>query len=212
MSFLIPLTDEEIISNSRFEIDYGQVSLFDAMAFILNGESTFTIVSVKTGKRFTYRCKQSFRYNHEQKKELPEERWFVSVLTGPDNTSDYSYAGTIDRKDYTGKWVLRTTPKSRITEGADSFKSFQFVFELLQSSVTRIDSFRDKLLIYHDGKCSKCGRALTDPVSVAIAMGPICNSMAHKQFKDGCKKRGIKIDKANNKLIYPDNYKGKRLN
>ena len=206
----IPLTDAEIISNSRFEIDYGQISLFDGLAYILGGEAIFSFVSVATGKKFTYKCEQAEKWDIKLNKKVKQERWFVSVLTGPDNNTNYTYAGTIDEKDNLGKWIIRTTKKSGMSSEADSFKAFVTVLDILQSSVQRINAYREKLLIYHDGTCSKCGRRLTDITSVAISAGPICSPDAHKQFKAGCKKRGIKIDKETNKLIYPPGYVGKR--
>ena len=195
-----PKTDEEIIEDSRFEIESGQISLFDSLNYILGGESTFTILSVKTGKRFTFKCSQSKKWNDTLKKEVPQERWFISVLTGSDNNSDYSYIGTIDSKE-NGKWVLRLTQKSKISKEAPSYIAFTTILDYLQNSVKFINSLRDKLKIYHDGNCSKCGRHLSDPVSVSVGQGPICNKSAHAQFKAGCKKRGIIIDKKNNKLI-----------
>ena len=198
----IPLTDAEIISNSRFEIDYGQISLFDGLAYILGGEAIFSLVSIATGKKFTYKCVQATRWDNKLNKKVPYDRWFLSVLTGPDNNSDYTYAGTIDEKNNIGRWIIRTTTKSGMTSEADSFQAFVTVFDILQSSVERINAYRQKLLIYHDGNCSKCGRTLTDPVSVSVGQGPVCNPSAHAQFKAGCKKRGIIIDKKNNKLTF----------
>jgi hypothetical protein len=40
----------------------------------------------------------------------------------------------------------------------------------------------------------------------------VCAPEAHRQFKEGCKKRGIKINKEANKLIYPEGYVGKKWN
>jgi hypothetical protein len=207
----ISLTDAEIISNSRFETDYGQISLFDGLAYILGGEAIFSLVSVATGKKFTYQCVQATRWDNKLNKKVLTERWFLSVLTGPDNNSNYTYAGTIDNK-VNEKWVIRTTEKSGMTAEADSFKAFVAVLNILQSSVEIINAYREKLLIYHDGNCSICGKHLTTIVSVSCSMGPVCAPEAHAQFKAGCKKRGIKIDKETNKLIYPAGYVGKKWN
>ena len=67
----IPLTDAEIISNSRFEIDYGQISLFDGLAYILGGEAIFSLVSVVTGKKFTYKCAQATKCDNKLNKKVP---------------------------------------------------------------------------------------------------------------------------------------------
>lgn len=198
-------TELQIIEDSRFEIETGQISLFDSLNYIMAGDATFTFLSVKTTKRFTFKCEQSKKYDETLKKVVKQDRWFVSVLTGRNNDSDYSYIGTIDSKS-NNKWILRFTAKSKVTKEAPSAIAFNFILDALQNSVSSIDKLRDKLKIFHDGNCSKCGRHLTDPISTAIGQGPICASYEHKSYKQGCKKRGIIIDKENNKLIYPENY------
>ena len=167
-----PKTDEQIIEDSRFQIETGQVSLFDSLAYILGGEATFTTLSVKTGKRFTFKCVQSKEWDPTLKKDMPKERWFISVLSGPDNNSDYSYIGTIDSKE-NNKWILRLTKKSKVSSESDSFKAITTILDYLQNNVKFIDSLREKLKIYHDGSCSKCGKTLTTPVSVATSFRPI---------------------------------------
>jgi hypothetical protein len=200
-----PKTDDQIIEDSRFEIESGQVSLFDALAYILGGDACFTTLSIKTGKRFTFKCEQSKKWDNTLNKEVPQDRWFISVLSGPDNNSNYSYIGTIDTKE-NNKWILRLTAKSKVSTEAESFKAITTILDYLQNSVKFIDGLRDKLKVFHDGNCSKCGRHLTDPVSISTSFGPICAPLSHKSFKQGCKKRGIIIDKKNNKLIYPEGY------
>ena len=61
-----------------------------ALAFILGGNATFTVVSKRTGKRYTYRVRVA-----------PEDHecFFASVLVGPDNTADYQYLGYFIRQD-----------------------------------------------------------------------------------------------------------------
>lgn len=198
-----PKTDEQIIEDSRFEIETGQVSLFDALNYILGGEATFTTLSVKTGKRFTFKCSQLKHYDKTLKKDMPQEMWFVSVLTGPDNNSNYSYIGTIDTKE-NNKWIIRLTKNSKVSKEAPSFVAFQTILDYLQNNVKFINGLLDKLKIYHDGSCSKCGKTLTTPISVSTAFGPVCNPAAHRSYREGCKKRGIIISK--DKLIYPEGY------
>lgn len=59
--------------------------MLDIRNFLLAGKAIFTVVSKKSGNRFTYKVK---KYDNG-------DLWFVSVLTGPDNYSSYSYLGTI---------------------------------------------------------------------------------------------------------------------
>ena len=59
----------------------------DAKRFALAGKSTLTLVSKRTGIRFTYRVSVS-----------PDGQChFVALLSGPDNEADYQYLGRISR-------------------------------------------------------------------------------------------------------------------
>jgi hypothetical protein len=60
---------------------------FDLKTFIYAGNATFTVTSVKTGARFTFKV--------SRKKDDPEAPLFVALLGGPDNVSDYRYMGII---------------------------------------------------------------------------------------------------------------------
>jgi hypothetical protein len=64
---------------------------FLPLVFLLGGNATFTASSSKGG-RFTYRVRLAKPRDGETN---PPRRWFVAVLTGPDNSSDYTYLGTI---------------------------------------------------------------------------------------------------------------------
>jgi hypothetical protein len=57
----------------------------DALRFIFGGNATFTIRSAKTGDRFTYKIRQ------------PEigKPFFVSVLAGQNNETDFDYIGFV---------------------------------------------------------------------------------------------------------------------
>lgn len=82
-------------------------SVNDIRAFMLAGNATITVRSTITGNRFTYRIRQA--------KDKP--LWFVSVLTGPDNETAFSYIGIIRDKTFSH------TAKSKVTSGALSAKA-----------------------------------------------------------------------------------------
>jgi len=65
---------------------------FVPLAFVLGGNATFTASSTKGG-RFTYRVRLA--KPRAGQADDGTRRWFVAVLTGPDNSSDYTYLGTI---------------------------------------------------------------------------------------------------------------------
>lgn len=120
--------------------------------FALAGNATFTVRNTRSGNRFTYRVRQC-----NDKPEL----YFVSVLSGTDNTTDYQYLGTIRNGSYAhGR-------KSRIAADAMSAQAFAWVWYYRKA----LPSFVE---IWHEGKCGRCGRLLTTPESIQRGYGPEC--------------------------------------
>ncbi len=127
------------------------------VAYLKGGKAIFTLVSQKTGKRFTFLVRAP-------KADGRDPIWFVSVLTGSNNESDYTYLGTINAKG-----VYRHGAKSPISSDAPSAKAFAWAWNyLVKDEVPPTSEF------WHSGKCSRCSRALTDPASLEIGLGPIC--------------------------------------
>lgn len=124
-------------------------------AFVLAGRAVFTVLNPNTGNRFTYRV------NAGKGEGAPH---FVSVLTGPDNTADYTYLGCIFAD---GRFVV--TRKSTISPSAPSAVAFSWVWKRLQAG-------RDlgPAEVHHEGHCGRCGRALTVPESIESGIGPTC--------------------------------------
>jgi hypothetical protein len=135
------------------------LNLADALQFILAGNATFTIVSTKTGTRFTYRVKLS--------DAMPGS--FVSVLSGPDNTADYRYLGMIFANS--GKPSFRLTKASRSKGISDDTPSVKAITWTLTRLVLNL---APGVEIWHEGTCGCCGRELTVPESIASGFGPVC--------------------------------------
>lgn len=127
-------------------------------AFLFAGKARFTLVSTKTGTRYTYRV---------TKAENDEGPWFVSVLTGSDNEFDYSYMACIF-PDNRGRLVH--TRKSRITSDAPSAKALAWYLHHLATGSDSIEAVE----FHHAGACGRCGRTLTDPESIETGLGPVC--------------------------------------
>ena len=128
-----------------------------ALNFILAGKSIFTIRSLKTGARYTYKVSQ------KQTEGRPPV-WFVKLLAGPDNTSDYVYIGMVNNEKQ-----FRLTSKSTMKEDSLPVKAFDWFVSLLARSVTP-----QNVELWHVGRCGRCGRLLTVPESVALGLGPEC--------------------------------------
>lgn len=88
----------------------------------------------------------------------------MSVLTGPENTKDYTYLGVIGAggRYYHGR-------KSKIGKEAQSNKVFEVVWDRLTKG-----TLPDCVEIWHEGRCGRCGRPLTDPDSIKSGIGPVC--------------------------------------
>jgi hypothetical protein len=134
-----------------------------AKDFVLAGNATFTLLSVATGVRYTYKVKLA-KPSEEYKNSAP--MYFVSLLTGPDNTSSYTYMGKVQR----GQFAL--TRGSKMTGESLPVKAFQWSFEKLMAG--GLDPA--KVQVFHMNQCGRCGRDLTTPESVERGIGPECAS------------------------------------
>lgn len=132
----------------------------DIKRFIIGGKAIMTLESKRTGSWFTYKIKKS-------KKDDVNSPFFVSVLTGLDNESAYTYMGTIFNNDNKLKFTL--TKNSKIGEDALSYKAFNFFFKLLLEN-----KLHEEISIYHRGVCCVCGKSLTTPESLKNGIGPFC--------------------------------------
>lgn len=128
--------------------------LEDVVEFIQAGNARFTVRSVRTQERFTYRVKVSD----------DGSVWFVSLMTGTDNEKHFSYIGVIG-KDGAFRW----TQKSKVTEDTLSFKAFAWLWKQLSEG-----RLPDTVEVWHEGHCGRCGRTLTVPESIERGIGPEC--------------------------------------
>lgn len=133
-------------------------------AYMKAGNATITIRSKVTGNRFTYKIKAS-----EPDDRYPNQVWFVSVLNGPDNWTNYMYMGKINADFKMFQW----TRASRVGTDALSWKAFDYLFKALDDAPL---FFSDKMEVWHEGKCGRCGRKLTVPESIERGIGPDCAS------------------------------------
>lgn len=133
-------------------------SASDALKFILAGRATVTIVSKKTGTRFTYKVKA--------KKDADEfDPRFVSLMTGPDNERSYKFMATIFSRNN-----LRWSAKSKVSRSHKGAMAFEWLFGMLRQNI-----MPSSVEVWHSGKCGKCGRKLTVPLSIRTGIGPICD-------------------------------------
>lgn len=125
--------------------------------FVLAGKAIFTVVSKESGRRFTYKVVRSGT----------EGRWWVSVLSGPDNEGSYQYIGMIQRDREEMRFIH--TKGSKVGEEALSFVAFGWLWGLVRDG-----EMSEKVEVWHEGKCGRCGRRLTVPESIESGIGPEC--------------------------------------
>jgi hypothetical protein len=127
---------------------------------MLGGNATVTLVSLKTGTRFTFKIRANDTGDVH----------FVSLLRGPDNERDFSYLGRIANMGlFPGR---RNAKPGDVGVDAPSSKAFQFAWAQLLH-----DRLHDQLEIWHEGRCGRCNRKLTVPSSIASGFGPECVKM-----------------------------------
>jgi len=143
-----------------------QMTDADAIStFVLGGNATFTIVSVATGKRFTYKVTASKKDN--------DDRLFVKLMQGPCNETNYGYLGTIFQGSQ--RPYYRHGSKSRIGSDAASAQAFSWLFPRLMHK-----HMPTNVEFWHEGRCCRCGRKLTVPESIESGIGPICAGRVSK--------------------------------
>lgn len=130
------------------------------VAFMLAGHAYVTFQSRRTSTRFTYRIVQAER----RAGDTGEPPHFVAVLTGSDNDSSYDYLGCIYRR-----LAYAHGRKSRIAPDAPSAVAFAWVWKRLSAG-----QMHPELGVWHEGRCGRCGRRLTDPLSISRGMGSFC--------------------------------------
>lgn len=139
----------------------------DILRFTFAGNAKFTLVSKKTGVRFTFRVRQK-----ADEDGVPQNFWFVQLLSGPNNDEDFQYIGFIFGNVEGCEGVLRHGgSKTRVGRDSPSWTAFQWFFENLMDGQ---EEKLERLEFWHEGTCGRCGRTLTVPASIASGFGPEC--------------------------------------
>jgi hypothetical protein len=130
-----------------------------SLQFVRGGRAIFT-VSNASGKHYTFRVKAS-----KPSEKYPKVSHFVQMLTGPDNTSDYTYVGMLTDED-----TVRLTAKSKYNADSEPVKVFNWALRVIGGKAGLPAGYN----IQHEGRCCRCGRVLTVPQSIESGIGPEC--------------------------------------
>ena len=131
-----------------------------ALKFMFGGNSTFTVVSKATNKRYTFKVKKGREENSP---------FFVSYLFGHDS---YKFMGTIFTEGNNAYKYFHS--RKKIQRDSVVNKTFEWVYNVLR---TQNESKFDLIEFWHEGQCGQCGRKLTVPSSIESGFGPVCSSI-----------------------------------
>lgn len=144
--------------------------------FLTAGSAVFT-VSNPTGESYTFKVSRPKDYNPAS------PIFFVSLLTGPDNQNDYTYAGillppvllkTDDEGDY-AKFLpptIKLTKASKFTPDSKPVKVARWIVRQVWEGKELPAGYACQ----HCGRCSVCSRLLTDATSISVGIGPTCRA------------------------------------
>jgi hypothetical protein len=118
---------------------------------------------------FTFTGKGGDSYTYMVEKLDDEDKWFVSLLTGPDNINNYTYLGMLNPT--TGK--VFPTKASKLKKDSKPFRGVNFVFLWIWAGKPEEITNRGGTA-QQAGRCAKCARTLTSPESLASGIGPEC--------------------------------------
>lgn len=152
----------EILSSDVVTLKRGMIEPKFALRYILAGNSILTFVNKERGTHVTFKIKKCNRKGEEHK-------FFVSALTGPDNTSHYQFFGTIYSYENGKPTFYYSEGKAKLSQDSKMVKSFLHIFSHLVAG-----HVFTTLEIWHSSQCCRCGRLLTVESSIAAGMGPHC--------------------------------------
>ena len=141
--------------------------------FLTGGNATFTLVSRKTGTRYTFRVRKA------DKRQSGPDRFFVSTLIGSDNERDYAYLGSFTTMHGTA-YAVQSHRGSVLCAGKKGkpddvrFKGLNWLLNTLYAN--RFTALPEQVEVWHEGRCARCARKLTDPASIERGFGPECAS------------------------------------
>jgi hypothetical protein len=138
--------------------------------FMFAGAAHFTLVSLRTGVRFTYKVR--VKKSDVVRGVAPDQvTYFINLLRGPDNTANFTYIGVLRRFPARFFW---TAASGRVSRDAPSFKALMYLLACMASKRTGV--LGNTLQVWHEGRCGCCWRLLTVDSSIRSGFGPICDA------------------------------------
>lgn len=133
------------------------------LSFITGGRAVFTVVSKTSGERRT------FKVAAPKDAQPGDALRFVSLLTGPDNMTNYEYVGLLTK---TGEELVTRTSRGKLP--TQPLNIMSWLVKQAQLAARGLPNTLDRAEVWHEGRCCRCGRRLTVPASIESGIGPEC--------------------------------------
>lgn len=137
------------------ERELKQLKPEDVKRFVLAGKAFVTLKSGKTGKQFTYKIVKSNKDPNVYSIRLREFEKFAYRYIG-------SYYRDTNKLKFAKQYHLIP-----IEVCPPYVRAIKFLFE-------RIDNIPEQLMVFHNGRCGRCGRPLTNEESMKTGFGAEC--------------------------------------
>ena len=125
-----------------------------------------TVTNQATGEHRTFRV----RTQKEDAKFAPGSR-IVSLLIGPDNTSDYQGFGFVQDNGWITLWKRNQTPQYQ-----GLAKAIRLASRALENGQDTFTTPKATYKVQLSKRCRVCNRTLTSPQSLTLGIGPECAS------------------------------------
>ena len=117
--------------------------------------------------KFTISNEKDQHYTFKVKQIKDTHRYMVLLLTGPNNSNDFTYLGMLWDESVR---PVSLTQKSKFNKDSTPYKVFCYAQSVLANKNTLPEGYS----ILPSGTCFKCGRELTTPESIRTGYGPVC--------------------------------------
>lgn len=132
------------------------------------GNAIFTVVSNTTGASYTYKITKSKDTN-----QRGVHSYYVKLLTGENNESDYTYIGLLVFEDAWQRYTVKATKSS--PNGAAKTQYFLLIDWLFKKLSRNLPyDYAQGARVLLAGRCLRCGRTLTVESSINAKFGPEC--------------------------------------
>lgn len=159
--------------------------------FVLGGKAIFTVHNPNR-QHYTFLVEA---VNFDEDSDEAPSRFFAKLLTGPDNTRDYTYLGQLDTetgetfatrkstwKDALSDW-RRARARGDLNGSREAEQRIPLPVRVLRWALMKVvwpnKPVPEGYGINGEGRCGRCGRTLTRPEGISpdghrFGFGPVC--------------------------------------